>query len=40
MLQYLDALPDTLPPRLAEYGRTRIRNTRGEIVGELMPATN
>ena len=24
--------------RLAEYARTRIRNTRGEVVGELLPA--
>ena len=40
MLQYLGALPATLPSPLAEYGRNRIRNTRGEIVGELMPATD
>ena len=38
MLQFLGALPETLPPRLAEYARTRIRNTRGEVVGELYPA--
>jgi L-asparaginase II len=39
MLQYLGALPESLPPRLAEYSRTRIRNTRGEVVGELFAAT-
>ena len=38
MLQYLGALPEALPPRLAEFARTRIRNTRGEVVGELYPA--
>jgi L-asparaginase II len=38
MLELLDALPEQLSPRLAEYGRTRIRNTRGEVVGELLPA--
>jgi L-asparaginase II len=37
LLQYLGALPDSLPPRLAEYGRTRVRNTRGEVVGEVVP---
>ena len=39
MLELLDALPAQLSPRLAEYARTRVRNTRGEVVGELMPAT-
>jgi hypothetical protein len=29
-----------MSPRLAEYGRTRIRNTRGEVVGELLPASS
>jgi L-asparaginase II len=38
MLQYLGALPETLTPPLADYARTRIRNTRGEVVGELFPA--
>jgi L-asparaginase II len=38
MLELLGALPAQLSPRLAEYGRTRIRNTRGEVVGELFPA--
>lgn len=35
LLQLHGALPDPLPPRLQEFGRTRIRNTRGEVVGEL-----
>jgi L-asparaginase II len=39
MLQYLDALPESLTPPLADYARTRIRNTRGEVVGELLPST-
>jgi L-asparaginase II len=39
MLEVLDALPAQLSPRLAEYARTRVRNTRGEVVGELMPAS-
>ena len=39
MLHLLDALPPRLSPRLAEYGRSRIRNTRGEVVGELLPAS-
>jgi hypothetical protein len=38
MLQLLGALPEQLPPKLAEYARTRIKNTRGEVVGELFPA--
>ena len=36
MLGYLGALPERMSPRLAEYARTRIRNTRGEVVGELF----
>ncbi len=35
ILQLLDALPDPLPPRLQDVARPRIRNTRGEIVGEV-----
>jgi L-asparaginase II len=35
LLVDLDALPETLPSRLAEYLGRPIRNTRGEIVGEL-----
>jgi L-asparaginase II len=37
MLQYLDALPATLTPRLEEFRRRGIRNTRGECVGEIRP---
>src|SRR5829696_8803613 len=39
LLGYLGALPARMSPRLAEYARTRIRNTRGEVVGELFPAS-
>jgi L-asparaginase II len=37
LLQYLDALPARLPPRLEEFRRRPIRNTRGECVGEVRP---
>ena len=37
-LQYVGALPETLPPRLAEFIRRPLRNTRGEVVGEVRPA--
>jgi L-asparaginase II len=37
-LQELDALPAELPPRLAEFMTKPIRNTRGEVVGELVSA--
>ena len=37
MLQYLDALPASLPLRLEEFRRRPIRNTRGECVGEIRP---
>ena len=37
LLQLLGALPERLSPRLAEYARTRVRNTRGEVVGEVLP---
>jgi L-asparaginase II len=37
MLQYLDELPATMPPRLEEFRRRAIRNTRGECVGEIRP---
>ena len=37
-LQLVGALPETLPPRLAEYMRRPLRNTRGEVVGEVRPA--
>jgi L-asparaginase II len=39
MLELLRALPPSISPRLADYGRSRIRNTRGEVVGELRPAS-
>jgi L-asparaginase II len=34
-LQLLDVIPAALPPRLEEFVRRPIRNTRGEVVGEL-----
>jgi L-asparaginase II len=37
VLQLLGALPDTLPVRLADFLRRPLRNTRGEIVGEIGP---
>jgi L-asparaginase II len=37
VLQLLDVLPATLPARLGEYMRRPVRNTRGEIVGEIRP---
>ncbi len=39
VLQLLDVLPATLPPRLEEYYRRSIRNTRGEVVGEIRPVS-
>jgi L-asparaginase II len=38
VLQHLGALPMDLPPRLAEFMQRPVRNTRGEIVGEVRPA--
>lgn len=35
VLQYLDVLSATLPPRLEEFMRRPVRNTRGEVVGEI-----
>lgn len=35
VLQQLGALPRDLPPRLAEFMHRPLRNTRGEIVGEI-----
>lgn len=35
LLQHLGALPDPLPARLQEYMRVRVKNTRGEFVGEV-----
>jgi L-asparaginase II len=37
VLQHFDALPRDLPPRLAEYFHRPLRNTRGEIVGDVRP---
>ena len=37
-LQQLGALPDALTPRLAEFLRKPLRNTRNELVGEVYPA--
>jgi L-asparaginase II len=39
LLQHLGALSDPLPPRLAEFLRRPVRNTRGEVVGEVRPLT-
>jgi L-asparaginase II len=36
LLQELDALPDPLPPKLADWMRRPVKNTRGECVGEVM----
>ncbi len=38
LLQHLDALPAELPPRLAEFRQRSLRNTRGEVVGEVLLA--
>jgi L-asparaginase II len=35
LLQELDALPQPLPARLAEYLRKPLRNSRGETIGEM-----
>lgn len=35
LLQLLRALPEVLPARLQEYARTKVKNTRGEAVGEV-----
>jgi L-asparaginase II len=37
-LQHFGALPPELPPRLAEFMRRGLRNTRGEVVGEVRLA--
>ena len=39
LLQLLDALPATVSPRLDEFLRRQIRNTRGETVGEIAPVS-
>jgi L-asparaginase II len=40
LLQLLGVLDESLPPRLAEYLRKPIRNTRNEIVGEILPVAS
>jgi L-asparaginase II len=35
LLQLVGALPDPLPARLQDFARTRVRNTRGEVVGDV-----
>ena len=35
LLQEIDALPDPLPPKLAELTHKPVKNTRGETVGEV-----
>ena len=35
LLQQLGVLPADLPPRLADWARKSIRNSRGEVVGEV-----
>lgn len=37
LLQHLGVLGETLPPRLDEFLHRPVRNTRGEVVGELCP---
>ena len=39
VLQHLRALPETLPPRLAEFKQRPVRNSRGEVVGEVRSAS-
>ena len=36
LLQHLGALPDPLPQRLAEIARKPVRDTRHEVVGEVV----
>jgi L-asparaginase II len=38
LLQYMDALPAELPPRLRDILVTPVRDTRGDVVGEIRPA--
>ena len=37
VIQHFGALPHDLPPRLAEFTNRQLRNTRGEVVGEVRP---
>jgi L-asparaginase II len=36
LLRELEALPDPLPPKLAEWAERPVKNTRGECVGKVM----
>jgi hypothetical protein len=38
VLQLLGTLPEILPARLEEFAHRPLRNTRGEIVGEVRTA--
>ena len=38
LLQLVGALPEALPARLQDFARPRIKNTRGEVVGEVRIA--
>lgn len=38
VLQFVGALPEPAPPRLEDFLRRPVRNTRGEVVGALRPA--
>jgi L-asparaginase II len=35
VLQWLDVLPEAMPARLVEFATPRLRNTRGEAVGDV-----
>jgi L-asparaginase II len=37
LLQLLDVLPPELPPRLNDFLHRPVRNSRGEVVGEVRP---
>jgi L-asparaginase II len=37
LLQLLDVLPAELPPRLQDFLHRQVRNSRGEVVGEVRP---
>ena len=39
VLQHYGALPQELPPPLVEFGYRQLRNTRGEVVGEIRLAS-
>ena len=39
VLQYFDVLPAQLPQRLEEFMHRPLRNTRGEVVGEVRLAS-